>query len=520
MNKEESRKGKVWLAGAGPGDAALLTVKTRELMGQADVVVYDALVSTEILSLIPEHVKMICVGKRAGNHPVPQPEINEILVREALKGNQVLRLKGGDPFVFGRGGEEIERLLEDDIPYEVIPGITSAVAVLAYNGIPITHRDYTSSFHVITGHARKGKELSIPYEQLVKLNGTLVFLMGISALSEIVNGLLLAGMDPQTEAAVLEKGTTAHQRRVIATLETLKDRVREAGIQTPAIIVVGKVCGLADEFAWEEKRPLSGRQILLTRPRQNISKLAGILRANGAHVIEMPSIETRTITPNPEFVRAIDSFGKRAEEEWMIFTSPIGVHTFFELLKEEHLDIRTLFCGAFQKQVSVRIAAIGKTTEKALETYGLFADVVPDTFCARALGEAIGKVAAKNSAATIFRAAIGSKELLPPLQEVMKEVDDVPLYETEYFLHPELKEQISDLLSTGKIDAVTFTSASTVKGFVKTLGDFDYSKVNAVCIGQQTAAEAEKYGMHITVSKQATMDSLVETLFVLSNEQK
>ena len=278
MNKEESRKGKVWLAGAGPGDAALLTVKTRELMGQADVVVYDALVSTEILSLIPEHVKMICVGKRAGKHPVPQPEINEILVREALKGNQVLRLKGGDPFVFGRGGEEIERLLEDDIPYEVIPGITSAVAVLAYNGIPITHRDYTSSFHVITGHARKGKELSIPYEQLVKLNGTLVFLMGISALSEIVNGLLLAGMDPQTEAAVLEKGTTAHQRRVIATLETLKDRVREAGIQTPAIIVVGKVCGLADEFAWEEKRPLSGRQILLTRPRQNISKLAGILR--------------------------------------------------------------------------------------------------------------------------------------------------------------------------------------------------------------------------------------------------
>lgn len=518
MKQEENEKGKVWLAGAGPGDAALLTVKTRELMEQADVVVYDALVSLEILSLIPEHVEMICVGKRAGNHPVPQSEINEILAKEAMKGKCVLRLKGGDPFVFGRGGEEIERLLEDRIPYEVVPGVTSAAAVPAYNGIPLTHRDYTSSFHVITGHARKGKDLSIPYEELVKLKGTLVFLMGISSLPMIVKGLLQAGMDPNTEAAVLEKGTTAKQRRVTAALEMLEERVSKAQIRTPAIIVVGKVCKLADTFAWEEARPLSGKQILLTRPRQNISKLASILRKQGAHVIEMPSIETRAIQPNTHFVQAVKAFGTRADEEWMIFTSPIGVRTFFELLKAEHLDIRIMFAASMKRQTDIKIAAIGKSTAKELQVYGLVADLVPDTFCAQALGEAIEKAAGKESAATIFRAAIGSKELLPPLQRCMKEVDDVALYETGYFLHPKLKEQISLCLLSGEIDAVTFTSASTVKGFVNTLGEMDYSKVKAICIGEQTALEAKQYGMDITISKEATMESLAEILFTLSNE--
>lgn len=518
MNREEKETGKVWLAGAGPGDAALLTVKTRELMEQADVVVYDALVSPEILSLIPEYAEMICVGKRAGNHPVPQSEINEIIAEEALKGKRVLRLKGGDPFVFGRGGEEIERLLEDRIPYEVVPGVTSAVAVLAYHGIPITHRDYTSSFHVITGHARKGKNLAVPYEELVKLKGTLVFLMGIASLPQIVKGLLQAGMDPDTEAAVLEKGTTAKQRRVTASLAALEARVEEAQIQTPAIIVVGKVCGLADSFAWEEARPLSGKQILLTRPRQNISKLAAILREQGAHVIEMPSIETKAIRPNPNFVRAVKDFGERAGEEWMIFTSPIGVRTFFELLKAEHLDIRTMFADPMKRQVDIKIAAIGKSTAKELQAYGLIADLVPDTFCAKALGESIEKTAAQDSAATIFRAAAGSEELLPPLQRSMKAVDDVPLYETGYFLHPELKEQISSCLLGGEIDAVTFTSASTVKGFVNTLGELDYSKVKAVCIGEQTALEAKRYKMDITISKEATMESLSETLFTLFNE--
>ncbi len=260
------RTGKVWLAGAGPGDAGLLTVKAAELIERADVIVYDALISAELLSRIPRDTETIYVGKHAGKHPVPQEEINQILVREAEKGKNVLRLKGGDPFVFGRGGEELEMLVQSDIPFEAVPGITSSVAVPAYAGIPVTHRDYTSSFHVITGHARKDGKLSIDFDSLVRLNGTLVFLMSVSSMEKILRGLLDAGMDPDMPAAVLERGTTARQRRVTATVSTLKEAADRADIRTPAIILVGKVCALAEELHWAEDRILGGRQFLLTRP--------------------------------------------------------------------------------------------------------------------------------------------------------------------------------------------------------------------------------------------------------------
>ena len=248
------RTGKVWLAGAGPGDAGLLTVKAAELIERADVIVYDALISAELLSRIPRDTETIYVGKHAGKHPVPQEEINQILVREAEKGKNVLRLKGGDPFVFGRGGEELEMLVQSDIPFEAVPGITSSVAVPAYAGIPVTHRDYTSSFHVITGHARKDGKLSIDFDSLVRLNGTLVFLMSVSSMEKILRGLLDAGMDPDMPAAVLERGTTARQRRVTATVSTLKEAADRADIRTPAIILVGKVCALTEELHWAEDR--------------------------------------------------------------------------------------------------------------------------------------------------------------------------------------------------------------------------------------------------------------------------
>lgn len=510
--KETKKIGKVWLAGAGPGDAALLTVKTRQLLDEADVIVYDALVSAEILSQIPETTRLIFVGKRSGNHPVPQEQINEILVKEALDGNQVLRLKGGDPFVFGRGGEEIERLLEENIPFEVVPGITSAVAVPAYAGIPITHRDYTSSFHVITGHAKKGTESCIPYKELVDLNGTLVFLMALSALPSIVKGLLDAGMEKEMPVAVLEKGTTARQRKVVSTLEQIEKEVKEQQISAPAIIVVGRVCSLAESFAWAEKRPLGGKQILVTRPRQNSSKLAKQLRELGAHVIELPAINTKALDPNPALKEALLRFGNRAEEEWLIFTSPIGVQTFFEKLREWQIDLRSLFGTPMRRGVEIRTAAIGKTTAAEMEKHGLFADVVPEVYCAEALGKAIAKEAKKESAATIVRAAIGSKELIPPLEAKMHVVEDVPLYETNYGVHRELHDAVSELIEKGEMDAVTFTSASTVKGFVSALPNLDYSKICAVCIGEQTAQEAKKYGMQIFISKKATMGSMIETM--------
>ena len=241
--------GKVWLVGAGPGDPGLLTVKAVEIIKDADLIVYDALIGDSIFSLFPKEAEYISVGKRSGNHTMPQEQIDVLLLEEAQKGKKVVRLKGGDPFLFGRGGEELELLAEHDVPYEIVPGITSPIAVPAYNGIPVTHRDFTSSLHIITGHRRKGSDEDIDFEALVRTEGTLVFLMGIARLSFICGGLLAAGMDPDIPAAVLQQGTTAGQKRIVATVGTLADEVARQGVETPAIIIVGKVCSLADDFA-------------------------------------------------------------------------------------------------------------------------------------------------------------------------------------------------------------------------------------------------------------------------------
>ena len=481
---EKERKGKVWLAGAGPGDASLLTLKAARLIEKADVIVYDALISAETLSRIPEKKEVIYVGKHAGDHPVPQEEINRILVREAEKGKQVLRLKGGDPFVFGRGGEELELLIRAGIPFEIVPGVTSAAAVPAYAGIPVTHRDYASSFHVITGHARKGGRVDLDFPALVRLKGTLVFLMGLSAMEFLLNGLTEAGMDPDTPAAVLENGTCAGQRRVTATVGTLKEASDRAGIKTPAIIVVGKVCALSSQMHWAEDRVLGGRQFLVTRPRQSSSSLAERLRDLGAQVIEMPAIRTEPICPN-----------RRLR----------GADLFFDQLMELGMDLRSLLV----RGAEVRIAAIGSGTAAALGKRGLIPDLVPRVYSAAALGEALAETAAEGSRITVARAEKGSEELLPPLLKAGLDVDDIPLYRTLYETHPLLKDRIRELLEQGRIDAVTFTSASTVRGFTGAVECADYTGIRAVCIGEQTAAEAAKYGMQIQVSDQASMDAMV-----------
>ena len=253
-------KGFVALIGAGPGDKGLLTVKAVELLAKAEVVVYDRLVSEDILKLIPSNAQKINVGKENKCHPVKQDEINEILLRKALEGYFVVRLKGGDPFVFGRGGEEIELLIENNVQFEVVPGITSAIAALCYAGIPATHRDYSSSFHIITGHAKAGGELTIPFKALAELKGTLVFLMGISALSYIMDGLMEAGFKKNTPAAIVENGTRLNQRKLIATVETLEQQAREQQIKSPAIIVVGEVCKLSNSFDWFMNKPLFGKK--------------------------------------------------------------------------------------------------------------------------------------------------------------------------------------------------------------------------------------------------------------------
>ena len=596
--------GKVWLVGAGPGDRGLFTLKGLEVLQNAEVVVHDALIGDEVLTLIPENAVKINVGKRASHHRMEQDQINRTLLEQAQAGKRVVRLKGGDPFLFGRGGEELELLAENNIPFEVVPGVTSAFAVPAYNGIPVTHRDFTSSVHIITGHRRASKgpdvsadkypaagtgtgtaaeksgsagtatgtaaeksgsagaatgtpeenigstgagpgdadSLGIDYEALVRTHGTLIFLMGLSNLPAIMKGLLLAGIDPDLPAAVLERGTTARQKRVLATVSTLEQEAAGAQIQAPAIIVVGEVCRLADSFAWAEKRPLAGKKILLTRPKELISEMAVRLRRAGAEVLEMPAIETVPIEPNPALDRKMAELRAGDKRpDWIIFTSPSGVRIFMERLLSEQ-DIRVL--------AGIKIAVIGEGSAKKLRTYGIRADFMPSVYDGETLGRELARKIRQESAEAelqkpaeekihsfaeenvhysaeetlqksaepdppvrilIPRAAIGNPELTEELQKAGNvEISDIAIYETRY-VSPELID-VRTQIRNGEIDYAVFTSASTVRGFSAVMKDTDLSGFKAICIGRQTRAAAEARGMETRMAEKATLDALVEAV--------
>ena len=489
------QRGKVVLVGAGPGDPGLLTIRGREALSQADVVVYDRLVGPAILAMMPEKAEKIDVGKEASHHKVPQWQINQILLDKALEGKNVVRLKGGDPFVFGRGGEELELLVEHGVEFEEVPGITSAIAACAYAGIPVTHRDFCSSLHIITGHAKAGAELSIDFEALVRTKGTLVFLMGVTAMPKIVEGLLQAGMDPEMPAAMVESGTTPAQRRCDATLETLPERAAAMGIHSPAIIIVGKVCALAKDFCWFEKRPLRGQKILVTRPKERAGTLSDKLRALGADVVEYPCIETVPIVPCPEMERAL---GQIQAYQWLAFTSPAGVEAFWNCLRGMGKDARQLG--------GVRLAAIGSGTARALAGHGLTADLIPSVYDAAHLG---AELAEQGGKVLILRAEIGSTALTEALEKGNMAYDDIPVYRTAY--ENPRSEELRGMLEAGDLPYVTFTSASTVKGFVSSVGEgADFSKVTGLCIGEQTAAEARSHGIAVKVARQATIEAVVD----------
>ena len=491
------KMGKVWLVGAGPGDAGLFTLKGQEVLNKAKVVVYDSLVGQGVLTMIPESARLIYVGKRADRHTMPQEQINEILLEEAQKGYRVVRLKGGDPFLFGRGGEELELLSRNHVPYEVVPGVTSPLAVPAYNGIPVTHRDFCSSLHIITGHKRAGKEYDIDFKALVDTKGTLVFLMGAAALKDICAGLLNAGMDPAMPAALLQKGTTAGQKRIVADVGTLPEEAQRRGVETPAIIVVGKVCALADTFAWYEKLPLEGWKVLVTRPRNRSSRTAELLREKGAEVLELPSIKTVPLKDQGLLHAAME---KMETYQWMVFTSPTGVEVFFDELKKQKKDIRSL-CG-------VRVAAIGQGTASALEQRGLLADLVPSVYDGDTLARELAEKLGGGERILIPRALKGNENIVPILEEKGASVDDIGIYETVYesgrLIDPR-KE-----LESGNIDCVVFTSASTVKGFVESTKGADYSGLVAACIGKQTKAAADQFGMETYMSEKATISCLID----------
>ena len=501
--------GKVWLVGAGPGDAGLLTLKGARVLAEAEVVVYDSLVGDGVLCMIPDTARLIDVGKRAGNHTMPQEQINQVLLEEARKGLRVVRLKGGDPFLFGRGGEELELLSREGVPYEVVPGVTSCIAVPAYNGIPVTHRDYCSSVHVITGHKKAGQKYDINFRALTETKGTLVFLMGLKALPDICQGLLEAGMDPAMPAAVLQQGTTAGQRRVVATISTLKEASDKAGIRTPAIIVVGEVCRLEKEFAWYEKLPLAGCKVVVTRPRSLVSAMAQKLRSKGAEVLELPAIAVEPVKDRSAVTECLE---RLEEYQWLAFTSPSGVDIFFDVfLREAGKDIRALG--------PVKIAAIGGGTSRALEKRGIYPDLIPMNFDGASLGREMARVCEPGARILLPRAAMGNREILEELgKRTDLQVDDVATYDTLY-QSQELVDEAREV-EQGEIHCAVFTSASTVRGFVRACPGLDYTKVKAACIGKQTCQAAESWGMEAYTAQQASMDSLLDLVIRLKAEGK
>lgn len=481
-------KGVVYLVGAGPGDKELLTVKAARLIREAQVVVYDRLVSESIMELIPEEAERIDVGKNVGNHPVPQEEINRILLRKALAGKKVVRLKGGDPFVFGRGGEELELLSGNDVDFEVVPGITSSIAVPAYGGIPVTHRDFCLSLHIITGHAKAGAELTIDFDALVRLKGTLIFMMSVSTVGRIASGLMAAGMERDMPCAVIENGTRAAQRKFVSDLEHIEGVVREHQVKSPAVIAVGRVCSLSHRFDWFDKLPLKGKRILVTQPKSKASRLEEKLRVLGAETALYPCIRT-------DFIRPMEPpFG---DYDTCVFTSAEGVHSFFQWLFEQGRDARAVF--------DKKLACIGSATAAALSRYGLKADFIPSVFDGETLGrEMVSKgFVGKDSRVILLRAKIGTADLTEALKAGGIEYLDYPVYDTSYVEHPPL----TDL---ERWDYVTFTSRSCVDGFVKTQKRQDFTGVKALCIGKQTAAEAETFGFETVISEVATIDSMVE----------
>lgn len=527
MNMEKQKSDLVWLVGAGPGDAGLITKKGYEVLQQADIVIYDALISSEVLRLIPESAEKIYVGKRSGIHSMSQEKINEVLLQAAKTQKKVVRLKGGDPFVFGRGGEEVQALLSEHIPFEIVPGVTSATAVPAYFGIPVTHRDYASSFHVISGHRKGDGSLDLNYEAMVHMGGTLIFLMGIGSMKEICLGLLAGGMDPEHPAAILSKGTTANQRGIFSTLgkiARMSEEEREK-IETPAVLIIGKVCGLAEQFSWAEKRPLHGITVVVTRQREKTAEFAARLRLLGAEAFEIPAIHTVEFCPaeTEKGIRALcgvesmdpatghDTPFQAEKTRWLVFTSPRGVDSFFHQLENEKLDLRLLLSpGSGEK----KFAVVGASTGTALAAHGIYPDYMPKEYSGQALGRGLGEIAGNQDEINLFLAREHDPELTEELKMAGKNYHVYPIYATENVLEPEEKDQLRQLFSGKKTGEVilSFTSASCVRGFTAAAKGIDLRGKPALCIGSKTAKAAEMAGMIPVISEKASMDSMVDRL--------
>lgn len=484
--------GKVYLIGAGPGDPGLITVKGQRCISSADVIIYDYLAAPALLAHAAPEAEMIYVGKKGGDHTLPQGGINQLIIDKARQGLMVARLKGGDPFIFGRGGEEAEELVAAGIPFEVVPGVTSAVAGAAYAGIPLTHRDHTSTLAFVTGHEDPTRDGSrIDWRSLATGIGTLVFFMGIKNLPLIAGQLQDNGMPADTPVALIRWGTTTRQKTVTGTLSTIVDIARQAGMKAPAIIVVGKVVQLRERLNWFETRPLFGRTIVVTRARAQASDLVERLTELGAYCLEFPTIE---VVPAEESAPLDEAIGNLDAYDWLIFTSVNGVKYFFDRLFALGRDVRALH--------HVRTAVIGPATAEALRRQGLRSDILPASYRAEAVIEAFANQNVAGQRILLPRAAEARPILPQELRRMGAEVDEIAIYRSRPVATG--AAELVDSLENGRVDLVTFTSSSTVNHFYQLLPDGHRDPLmkglRTASIGPITTETARKLGFRVAVT--------------------
>ena len=501
-----TRKGTVYLVGAGPGDPKLLTLRGKECLEQADVVLYDYLANEVLLGHVPPHAERLYVGRRGRGQYRDQSEINRLLIEHARAGKRVVRLKGGDPFVFGRGGEEAEAVAAAGLDFEVVPGVTAAVAAAAYAGIPVTHRTLASTVTIITGHEDPMKDRSaMEWTRLATVHGTLVFLMGMTNLPKIVRCLREEGKEGSTPAAVIRWGTRMSQQTVVGTLDDIVEKATAARMEPPTVIVIGQVVRLRPQLNWFERRPLFGKRILVTRPKTQATAFSDLIAEAGGEALECPTIE---IAP-PEDWRLLDRALERlATYNWLIFTSANGIPPFMRRLFESGRDVRAL--------AGLKICCIGPRTAEALSIHGLRADIVPDQFQAEGILEALDERQVRGSRILIPRALV-AREILPDeLRSRGATVDVVPVYRT---IRPALaSDRLIEQLETRAIDVISFTSSSTVRNFADLFVSQEamvrlVGSTVIACIGPITAATAREVGLQVHVlAEQNTVAALARAI--------
>jgi uroporphyrinogen III methyltransferase/synthase len=507
LKSSKKQHGICYLVGAGPGDPGLITLRGKECLSRAEVVLYDYLCNKELLLFVPSTAEKIYVGKSARKHALPQEEINECLVKKTQEGRCVVRLKGGDPFLFGRGGEEAEALAKANLRFEIVPGVTSAIGGLAYAGIPVTHRSNNSQLTIFTGHEDPSKEASsLNYQSLATAPGTKVMLMGVERLSSITGSLITAGMERTTPVALVRWATTGRHQTITGTLETIASIAHEKQFLAPCVAVFGEVVSLREKLNWFERRPLFGRRIAVTRTRDKASELVKLLRELGADAFELPTIRIEAIQKKEEREAFAEAVTGAHQYDWIVFTSPNGVTAFFEAFYLHHQDARSL--GA------ARIAAIGPGTAKKIEEYRFSVDLIPPQFVAESLLEELKKVNVENLRILLPRAS-GAREFLAiALEDLGAIVDDVPVYNTV----PEIDHEGGALqrFCSEEVDMITFTSGSTAEHFLtllKSMGSSFPANCATASIGPVTSGVMQELGIPVSVeAEEHDIPGLVEAI--------